>query len=245
MLIRTGAALVASLVAGLMLSAAPITTASATPTTPATLSGPLKQAVARDIIERFVPHAEKFWRVSDLTVPATGFFAAAGPGVTQPRGAGNIAYAYATLLAAAPEQPSFAGVPRATLQQHAIEAIRHEAFTNFYADGIKRWGGESKWQSSIETYGWGWAAHLLWGELDAETRAVVLGYVQRGGTPTAYDRILATRLGVRAHRAAVDGEFGVMTALHADAITTVPLAEASVTKLVPTEEFEAAAALLS
>ena len=95
----------------------------------------------------------------------------------------------------------------------------------------------------------GGVGHLLEAELEvrtrAETRAVVLGYVQRGGTPTAYDRILATRLGVRAHRAAVDGEFGVMTALHADAITTVPLAEASVTKLVPAEEFEAAAALLS
>jgi len=48
-----------------------------------------------------------------------------------------------------------------------------------------------------------------------ETRATVLGHVQRGGTPTAFARVLATRLGLAAIDAAHDGSWGAMTALHA------------------------------
>ncbi len=59
-----------------------------------------------------------------------------------------------------------------------------------------------------------------------ETRVTVLGHVQRGGTPTAYDRILATRFGVAAADLAVAGEAGVMVALRGDAIVPVPLEEA-------------------
>ena len=50
-----------------------------------------------------------------------------------------------------------------------------------------------------------------------ETRATVLGHVQRGGTPTAFDRVLATRLGLAAIDAAHTGHWGHMTALHATA----------------------------
>jgi len=57
-----------------------------------------------------------------------------------------------------------------------------------------------------------------------ETRAVVLGHVVRGGAPSAYDRILATRLGVAAVQAVNDEEFGVMVCLRNNAITRVPLA---------------------
>jgi 6-phosphofructokinase 1 len=59
-----------------------------------------------------------------------------------------------------------------------------------------------------------------------ESRATVLGHVQRGGTPTAFDRVLATRLGVAAGDLAVDGRTGVMTAVRGTAIVPVPLAEA-------------------
>ncbi len=59
-----------------------------------------------------------------------------------------------------------------------------------------------------------------------ETRATVLGHVQRGGTPTAFDRVLATRLGLAAMDAAHEGRWGMMTALHATEIRLVPLAEA-------------------
>jgi 6-phosphofructokinase 1 len=59
-----------------------------------------------------------------------------------------------------------------------------------------------------------------------ETRSVVLGHVQRGGTPTAYDRVLATRFGIAAIDAVHDGAFGSMVALRAGDIVRVPLAEA-------------------
>ena len=59
-----------------------------------------------------------------------------------------------------------------------------------------------------------------------ETRVTVLGHVQRGGTPVANDRILATRLGIAAVDAAARGEWGTMVAARENGITTVPLKEA-------------------
>ena len=59
----------------------------------------------------------------------------------------------------------------------------------------------------------------------AESRAVVLGHVQRGGTPTAFDRWLATRFGLQAIGAVADGEYGVMVALRGTDIVRVPLIE--------------------
>ncbi|HVM01278.1 MAG TPA: ATP-dependent 6-phosphofructokinase [Acidimicrobiales bacterium] len=59
-----------------------------------------------------------------------------------------------------------------------------------------------------------------------ETRVTILGHVQRGGTPTAFDRVLATRFGIAAADAVARGEFGRMVALQADEIVLVPLAEA-------------------
>ena len=54
----------------------------------------------------------------------------------------------------------------------------------------------------------------------------VLGHVQRGGTPSAFDRVLATRLGVGAADFAVEGMSGVMAALRGADIVPVPLSEA-------------------
>lgn len=62
--------------------------------------------------------------------------------------------------------------------------------------------------------------------LGKEARPVILGHVQRGGTPTAYDRVLATRFGWHAVEAVHRGEFGMMTALRGTDIDLVPLAEA-------------------
>jgi ATP-dependent phosphofructokinase / diphosphate-dependent phosphofructokinase len=59
-----------------------------------------------------------------------------------------------------------------------------------------------------------------------DTRVTVLGYVQRGGTPTAFDRVLATRFGIAAIDAVHDGAFGHMVALASGRIVRVPLAEA-------------------
>jgi ATP-dependent phosphofructokinase / diphosphate-dependent phosphofructokinase len=60
-----------------------------------------------------------------------------------------------------------------------------------------------------------------------ETRFVVLGHTQRGGTPTAHDRVLATRFGVFATDMAHKGEFGKMAALQGNRIVPIPLAEAT------------------
>jgi len=60
-----------------------------------------------------------------------------------------------------------------------------------------------------------------------EARATVLGHIQRGGTPTAYDRVLATRFGLHAIDAAHRGEWGTMAALQGTRIVQVPLADAT------------------
>jgi 6-phosphofructokinase 1 len=57
-------------------------------------------------------------------------------------------------------------------------------------------------------------------------RNTVLGHVQRGGTPSPFDRVLATRFGVAAVRAVAERKFGRMVALRAGSVTTVPIAEA-------------------
>jgi 6-phosphofructokinase 1 len=56
-----------------------------------------------------------------------------------------------------------------------------------------------------------------------ETRYVVLGHLQRGGAPTSFDRILATRFGARAVELIMEGQFGTMVAFHPPDIVAVPL----------------------
>jgi 6-phosphofructokinase 1 len=76
-----------------------------------------------------------------------------------------------------------------------------------------------------------------------ETRATVLGHVQRGGTPTAFDRVLATRFGIAAIDAAMRGEWGKMVALRSMKIEVVDLSEAlKELRTVPEEEYSTASA---
>jgi ATP-dependent phosphofructokinase / diphosphate-dependent phosphofructokinase len=76
-----------------------------------------------------------------------------------------------------------------------------------------------------------------------ETRVTVLGHVQRGGTPTARDRVLATRYGLHAADLVHERRFGRMAALHGDAIVDVSLAEATAElKTVPAGWYEVARA---
>jgi 6-phosphofructokinase 1 len=63
-------------------------------------------------------------------------------------------------------------------------------------------------------------------ETGLETRVTVLGHTQRGGSPSAFDRILATRFGTVALEAMARGEFGVMASLQNQYVVTVPLADA-------------------
>jgi ATP-dependent phosphofructokinase / diphosphate-dependent phosphofructokinase len=76
----------------------------------------------------------------------------------------------------------------------------------------------------------GGIANVLAGEIEKrtgfETRVTILGHIQRGGTPTAFDRVLATRFGIAAIDAVHDRAFGQMVALQGDRIVRVPLAAA-------------------
>ncbi len=74
-----------------------------------------------------------------------------------------------------------------------------------------------------------------------ETRAVILGHLQRGGTPTAFDRILATRFGVKAVDMVHAGEFGKMVAIQGTKMVAVPLEEAvGKTKTLDMDVYETA-----
>lgn len=74
-----------------------------------------------------------------------------------------------------------------------------------------------------------------------ETRVTVLGYIQRGGTPTAFDRVLGTRFGVLAADLVHRGEFGKLVSLHGDRVIPIELSHATESlKRVDSELFEVA-----
>jgi 6-phosphofructokinase 1 len=74
-----------------------------------------------------------------------------------------------------------------------------------------------------------------------QARATVLGYIQRGGSPTARDRILGLRFGLKAADLVTAGNWGQMAALHGDNIVSVPLTEATAElKLVPDDWYQTA-----
>ncbi len=90
----------------------------------------------------------------------------------------------------------------------------------------------------------GGIGHLLGRAIEerigAETRVTVLGHVQRGGSPTAHDRVLATRYGVKAVEQIHEGKYGVMVALHGNKIVPVPLSDAITQKKVDPDLYEMA-----
>jgi phosphofructokinase-like protein len=83
-----------------------------------------------------------------------------------------------------------------------------------------------------------WLADQLQQKTGKEARTVVLGHIQRGGTPTAFDRVLATRFGLHAIDAVHEGDFGKMVALQGTDIVRVPLAAGTrELKTVPLERY--------
>ena len=72
-----------------------------------------------------------------------------------------------------------------------------------------------------------WLAQQLEAKTGKESRAVVLGHIQRGGAPTAFDRVLATRLGLAAIDAVHEGDFGKMVAIQGTEIVRVQFIEAT------------------
>jgi 6-phosphofructokinase 1 len=86
-----------------------------------------------------------------------------------------------------------------------------------------------------------WLAQQVEARTGHEARTTVLGHIQRGGSPTAYDRVLATRFGLSAITAVKDEAWGTMVALQGTDIVRIPLQEATgVLKTVPMERYEEA-----
>ncbi len=115
---------------------------------------------------------------------------------------------------------------------------RQEASKDFaiivIAEGAKPIGGEvtgsKSTQAGYENLILGGIGHKLMGDikkhLDIEMRVTILGHLQRGGIPTAYDRILATQFGVKAFEMVQEERFGEMVALKNHDITSAPITEA-------------------
>ncbi len=114
----------------------------------------------------------------------------------------------------------------------ARHAAGHTYSIVVVAEGVKLPGAGAA-MSGLDAFGFarlGGIAYALAPELERltgfETRVTVLGHLQRGGTPTAYDRVLATRFGVAAADLAAAGRWGTMTSLRGTEIVDVPLADA-------------------
>jgi 6-phosphofructokinase 1 len=97
------------------------------------------------------------------------------------------------------------------------------------AEGAKRLGGEESYLDKTSRRLGGIAYQVaadIASQIDLEIRVTVLGHIQRGGSPIAYDRILASRFGKAAADLAARGEFGQMVALRGDEIVAVPIRDA-------------------
>jgi 6-phosphofructokinase 1 len=141
-----------------------------------------------------------------------------------------------------PEQPvDFAEVAETIRKRHA----RGKNFSIVVvSEGCELPGLEDAGET--DQFGHVILAHRGVGEVlgrEIETRVTVLGHVQRGGTPTPRDRVLATRYGLKAAQLAQAGQFGQMAALRGDDIVAVSLEEATAElKTVPPEWFAVAQA---
>ncbi len=102
------------------------------------------------------------------------------------------------------------------------------------AEGAKEEGGDVITLASASTRLQGvpqlggvgyYLAEQIKKRVDLEVRCTVLGHIQRGGSPCAFDRVLGTRLGSHAVKAAAEGRFGTMVALRTPSIVLVPLSE--------------------
>ena len=136
-----------------------------------------------------------------------------------------------------PEVPfSFDSVARKVLARERVGS----KFTNIVvAEGAKE-VGKSEIYSDTQELRLGGVGEYVRKQVEAltgkESRCVVLGHLQRGGSPNAFDRMLGTNFGACAVRALVNGETGKMVALQAGTITTVPLSEACANiKTVPVD----------
>jgi 6-phosphofructokinase 1 len=121
-----------------------------------------------------------------------------------------------------------------------------EGYELSYASGESRMvGGEARATDQFGHVTLGGVGEILGHEIEArtgfETRVTVLGHVQRGGSPTPRDRVLATRFGLKAAELAHAGTFGQMAALRGDDVVAVSLEEATAQLKTVTPEWYAVA----
>jgi 6-phosphofructokinase 1 len=194
--------------------------------------------VASDAIDRLHSTAESHQRVMLVEVMGrhAGWIAL---------GAGMASGAHMTLI---PEQPFDVEEVCRLVKQRFVRGDSH--FICVVAEGAKPAEGSMQLRDGgIDEFGHqrftGVAQQLaieIEKRIKKEVRTTVLGHVQRGGTPTAYDRVLATRFGVNAADAAHSGEYGMMVSLRGQDIGRVALADAvRQLKLVPQSRYDDAA----
>lgn len=174
-------------------------------------------AVATDAVDRLHSTAESHDRVMILEVMG--------------RNAGWIAL-YCGIAGGAdiiliPEMPYSPENIVSTIRERQAEGAKFDIMV--VAEGAKRFGGEEAYVDKI-TKRLGGIAYQVAAEIqehiDLEIRVTVLGHVQRGGSPIAFDRILASRFGKAAGDLAAKKQFGRMVAVRADEIISVPIADA-------------------
>lgn len=160
-------------------------------------------------------------------------------------GAGMAAGAHMTLI---PEQPFDVEEVCRLVKQRFVRGDSH--FICVVAEGARPAEGSMQLRDGgIDEFGhvkFTGVAQQLAIEIEKrirkEVRTTVLGHVQRGGTPTPHDRVLATRFGINAADAAHAGEYGMMVSLRGQEIGRVPLADAvRQLKLVPQSRYDDAA----
>jgi 6-phosphofructokinase 1 len=194
--------------------------------------------VATDAIDRLHSTAESHQRVMLVEVMGrhAGWIAL---------GAGMASGAHMTLI---PEQPFDVEEVCRKVKQRFVRGDSH--FICVVAEGAKPAEGTMHMrEGGLDEFGHekftGVAQQLAYEvekRIKKDVRVTVLGHVQRGGTPTAYDRVLATRFGVNAADAAHAGEYGMMVSLRGQDIGRVPLADAvRQLKLVPQTRYDDAA----
>jgi 6-phosphofructokinase 1 len=178
--------------------------------------------IATDAIDRLHTTAESHDRV--MVVEVMG------------RHAGHIAtwagIAGGATMILIPEEPfDIATVCEAIVHRH--EKGRYASIVVVAEGAQPQEGSLTLKDAEVDSFGHvklGGIANVLADEIEQrtgfDTRVTILGHVQRGGTPTAFDRVLSTRFGIAAIDAVHDGAFGSMVALQAGEIVRVPLEEA-------------------
>ena len=178
-------------------------------------------SIATDAIDRLATTAESHNRV--IVVEVMG--REAGWIATHAGIAGGAAFI------AIPEREVSVGEITATVRARAEAGLSYSIIV--VAEGASVVGLDVGRRSAADEFGHALlggigqqVADALESETGFETRVTVLGHIQRGGSPTAYDRVLATRLGLHASELAHKGSFGQMAALSGAEITSVTLEEA-------------------